>query len=154
MNRQMFEAKLGYLKMVMGVTRRVIDQFPAEKFDFRPAEGARSVAEIVSHMYGQLPDTMNSILAGEAKFSDDKPLTSKAEALNYMTECEAKFWADWPKVTDAQLARELTAWGGEKFSGAQFLNFLYDEHWHHRGQLSAYLRTLGIAPIMIYDYHS
>ncbi|MBI5060191.1 DinB family protein [candidate division KSB1 bacterium] len=151
MNKQMLDAKFGYLRMVLGVTRRIVEQFPTEKFDFRSGEGARSVAEIVSHMYGQLPDTIATLVAGESKFSDDVPLKSKADALKYMADCEAKFWTDWANVTDAQLDKEITAWG-EKFTGAQFANFMYDEHWHHRGQLTAYLRMLGIAPVMIYDY--
>jgi uncharacterized damage-inducible protein DinB len=92
-------------------------------------------------------------MAGEMKFSDDVPLANKAAAQKYMADSEAKFWTDWEQITDAQLSREIEAWG-DKLSGAKFVHFMYDEHWHHRGQLTAYLRMLGIAPMMIYDYPS
>mgnify|MGYP003381101304 CR=1 FL=1 len=41
---------------------------------------------------------------------------------------------------------------GQEFAGWQFITFAYDEHWHHRGQFTVYLRLCGITPLMIYDY--
>lgn len=54
-------------------------------------------------------------------------------------------------ITEAELARTVRSAFGE-FTGAQFLTFLYDEHWHHRGQFYTYLRLMGKEPPMLYDY--
>ena len=40
----------------------------------------------------------------------------------------------------------------EVLAKLEYLEFAYDEHWHHRGQLYTYLRLLGKEPPMLYDY--
>jgi uncharacterized damage-inducible protein DinB len=59
--------------------------------------------------------------------------------------------AGFEALTEAQVQGTIAAYGAE-FRGWQYLGFAYDEHWHHRGQLTVYLRLLGIEPVMIYDY--
>ena len=44
-----------------------------------------------------------------------------------------------------------TPWN-ESFPGFVYINIVYDEHLHHRGQLYAFLRQLGVEPPMMWDF--
>ena len=61
------------------------------------------------------------------------------------------FFEIWDQITDDDLSRTVEAYG-TSFPAVDFLGFTYDEHWHHRGQFTVYLRLRGVEPIMIYDY--
>lgn len=151
MNKQTMDGKYGYFKMVHGVTRRMIDQMPEDKLGFKPAPEVRSFSEIVVHMYAFLDSSMQIVKTG--KFVDDvnPAISSKAELLKFVDSQFAKAMATLDTLTDAQYATNVDAWG-TTFPAWQLPAFAYDEHWHHRGSLTVYLRLNGITPVMIYDY--
>ncbi len=152
MNKQLLEGQFGYFRMVLGVTRRLVEQFPAEKLAVKPTGDVRSAAEIVVHNYQFMREAVDSVLAGSDRTCQGDPkITDKAELLKFMDESVKHFYDGFARITDAQLQTDITAYGSE-FCGWQFLTFCYDEHWHHRGQLTVYLRLLGIEPVMIYSY--
>ena len=151
MNKQQLEGMYGYFRMVLGMSRHLINQFPDDKMDFRPVPESRSVGEIVAHLYTFLPDAQSTVAKGEQVSSPEPKLTTKAEALAYIDSQVEKAFQVFAGLTDAQLSKSIAAYG-EEFAGWQFLSFAYDEHWHHRGQLTVYLRLCGVAPIMLYDY--
>lgn len=142
-----------YFRLVLGVTRRIVDQFPADKMDFRPVKEVRSVAETVVHMYNFLGIAAEIVATGKGINAEEPKITDKAELLKYMDAQTEKTYKQLETLTDEQLAAEIE-WYGSKFAGFKYLMFAYDEHWHHRGALTIYLRMLGIEPIMIYDYYS
>lgn len=152
MNKQMAEGMFGYFRMVLGVTRKIVDQFPADKMNFKPTDAQRTVAETVVHMYYFLLIAMESIRDGKVPENMAEPkISGKAELLAYMdknVEAANKIFAG---LTDDQLAQMIEAWG-MTFPAWQMLTFTNDEHWHHRGALTVYLRLCGIEPIMIYSY--
>ncbi|MFN8548719.1 MAG: DinB family protein [Candidatus Eisenbacteria bacterium] len=151
MTKQQLEPMYGYFKMVLGMTRKLVEQFPEDKMQFRPVAECRTVAELVGHLYGFLVDAQLTAQKGEQVMTPEVKLATKAEALAFMDSQVAKAFEIFSGLNDAQFAKSIEAYG-EKFQGWQFLTFAYDEHWHHRGQLTVYLRLLGIQPIMIYDY--
>ena len=55
------------------------------------------------------------------------------------------------ELSEDQLTANIEAPFGT-FPAWQYFNFMYDEHWHHRGQLYTYIRLLGKTPPMLYDY--
>ena len=55
-------------------------------------------------------------------------------------------------LSDAQIAGMVKTPWGQSFPGFVCVNIIYDEHLHHRGQLYAYLRQLGAAPPMVWDF--
>ena len=56
-------------------------------------------------------------------------------------------------MSDEQLAQQLESPFGT-FPVWQYFAFVYDEHWHHRGQLYTYARLLGKEAPMLYDYEN
>jgi uncharacterized damage-inducible protein DinB len=151
MNKATLEGQFGYFRMVLGMTRKLVEQFPEDKLDFRPVPEVRSVSEIVGHNYQFMVEVATAVASG--KMSDNPPpkFVKKAEMLKWMDEQIAKFYATFATLTDNQIAAKISAWG-EEFPGWQLLGAAYDEHWHHRGQLTVYLRLCGIEPIMLYSY--
>jgi uncharacterized damage-inducible protein DinB len=151
MNKQQLVGKFGYFRMVTAVTRRLMDLFPEDKLNWKPTPEIRSAAEIISHHYGFLGAVVEGVATGKLPNYQEGGFASKAEMFKYMDSHLEKFYAGLDKLTDEQIAGKVEAWG-EKFEGWLMLGFAYDEHWHHRGQLTVYLRLLGIQPTMIYDY--
>lgn len=151
MNRQAFDGWIGYFKMVTAVTRRLVDQFPADKIHYKPTDSVRTVAEIISHTYTFMEVGVRTVIAGKYVEVAEPKLADKAAVLAFMDQQVATLYQLWPQVTDAQLGVMIDAWG-TKLMGASFITFINDEHWHHRGQLTTYLRMIGIEPVMIYDY--
>jgi uncharacterized damage-inducible protein DinB len=151
MNKQTFDGWLHYFKMVTAVTRRLVDQFPADKIHYKPTEGVRTVAEIIAHNYAFMEAGVRTVIDGKFAEVAEPKLADKAAVLAFMDQQVATLLKLWPQVTDAQLGVKIDAWGTQ-MRGADFITFINDEHWHHRGQLTTYLRMLGIQPVMIYDY--
>lgn len=155
-SRKLFIEKLDYMRMVHGITRRVIQAFPEDKLDWTPAEGSRTARQIIAHVYGMLASHAAAVLKGslteeEHNAAERTPEGGVGELLDW---CEARFdefQRDARLATDEQLASKVKFFYGE-FAGGTILMCVLDEHWHHRGQLTVYLRLLGITPPNLYDY--
>jgi uncharacterized damage-inducible protein DinB len=151
MNKQQLTGMYGYFKMVHGVTRRMIDQVPADKIDFKPTPEQRSFGETVVHMYSFLDSSMSTAKAGKFTSDEEVKAASKQEMLDLVDKKFAHAMSTLETITDEELPKVVEAYG-QSFPAWQFPAFAYDEHWHHRGALTVYLRLLGIEPLMIYDY--
>jgi uncharacterized damage-inducible protein DinB len=151
MSKMMIQPRLDYFQMIHGVSRRIIDQMPADKLNYKPTPEVRSWSETVQHMYGSLEAMMKMIQVGKFVEEDKAADLSKAELSKFVDDKFASAMSIWNDVTDAQLNQKVNAWGVD-FDAWQFPFFAVDEHWHHRGALTIYLRMNGIQPVMIYDY--
>ena len=151
MNKQMLAGQWEFFRMVLSVTRKLVEQIPANKLDFRPTPDVRPVSEIVIHMYNMLTDAVTTVLSGKPAMSEEPKFTTKEELLAWMDAQVETAFAGFEHITDAQLAVTMDCWG-DTFTAWQFLDFCYQEHLHHRGQLTVYLRLMGIQPFFIYDF--
>lgn len=149
--KSLLEPKYSYFRMVLGMTRELVQQWPDAKLDFRPVPEVRSAIEILNHMYSFLVEGMETVKNGLHEKHTEPTLGSKEELLAYMDVQVDRFYEMWAELTDQDLLATIEAYG-TTFQGHQFLEFTYDEHWHHRGQLTVYLRMCGVEPLMIYDY--
>lgn len=151
MQKAMFQPRIDYFKMVHGVTRRIVDQMHEDKLNYKPTPEVRTYTELVQHMYGALDALMK--MAKDGKFFEDTSgnIKSKADLNAFVDKMFASAMQTWDSITDADLNRKVEAWG-VSFDAWQLPLFAVDEHWHHRGALTVYLRMNGITPIMIYDY--
>ncbi len=145
------QPKYDYFRMVMGMTRHMVEQFPEDKFDYKPVPEVRSVSELLSHMYAFLVEAAVTVQKGVHTNEEEPKLGGKAEVLAYMDRQVERFYQIWGDLTEENLNSTIEAYG-TSFPAHGFLNFAYDEHWHHRGQLAVYLRMCGVEPLMIYDY--
>jgi uncharacterized damage-inducible protein DinB len=140
-----------YFHKVLGVTRKLLDQLPVDGLDFRPTPGARSTAELVAHAYSMIPDAVATVAKGEFVEGPAPNFTTKEDMLRWADEQIVRGIANFEKLTEAQMMATITVMG-EQFPAWQMLDFTYQEHLHHRGQLTVYLRLMGITPHSIYDF--
>jgi len=158
MDKQTLLQKYGYLDMVHSVTLKAIAQLSDSQLDFRPTPETRTVKELIGHIFGSERVTAETLLTG--KLTQEEGNAAEAEALKLKTTAELIAWArdchqqaksKIEQATEEQIAGTIDVFYGS-FPGWQMVNFAYDEHWHHRGQLYTYLRLMGIEPVMLYSY--
>ena len=139
-------------------TKRLLDIIPDDKLSWRPHPKARSLGELAMHIatlqggvaeFGQ-PDSIEM-----PEFPPDPEATSRAQILEAFSESlkkakdivastdDAQAMAEWKLTKDGQTLMALPRIG---FWRAILLNHNY----HHRGQLSAYLRELDVPLPSIY----
>jgi uncharacterized damage-inducible protein DinB len=167
MNKQALLAQRGYFKMVHGVTLRLIGTFSDEDLDYRPKPDARSVRDLILHIYGMERTFGEGIKQGKLTAEIENKaipetaggkavaatLKTVADCQKYARECHQAGDEALAPLTDEDLARQLESPFGS-YPVWQYFAFTYDEHWHHRGQLYTYARLLGKEPPMLYDYEN
>ena len=80
-------------------------------------------------------------------------LATVADAVEYARMCHDAAERIFRAMSEDDVVRPVNSPFGS-YPAWQYLVFAYDEHWHHRGQLLAYLRLLGKEPPMLYDYQA
>jgi uncharacterized damage-inducible protein DinB len=165
MFKEMITGQRGYFQMVHGVTLKLISAFGDADLDFRPNASTRSVRELILHIYGIEKSLLEGVKAGRvSKETEDAAIPEKPEAapllagmktvdaaLAYARKYHEEADSAFADITEEHLAAQVESPFGT-FAGWQFVNFAYDEHWHHRGQLYTYMRLLGKEPPMLYSY--
>jgi uncharacterized damage-inducible protein DinB len=165
MNKQEFLARCDYFNMVHGVTLRAVGAFSDEELDFRPRPGMRTPRELIFHIYAQERILAEAAQQGrftmEAASSSSPEDEAGASALNALrTASGARQYADachqaaekiFRAMSEDDVVRPVESPMGT-YPAWQYFTFAYDEHWHHRGQIYAYLRLLGKEPPVLYDY--
>lgn len=140
-------------------TRRVFDRIPADKLTWKPHEKSRTLGQLAMHIAG-VPGAIAGMTEGETfdilkgDFEPPSPksteeiqasLNRSAERVEktFQTANEESAYAQWRLMRgDAVLMAvpRVVAWR------SMLLN-----HWyHHRGQLTVYLRLLGIPVPAVY----
>jgi uncharacterized damage-inducible protein DinB len=155
MNQQTHLALWDQMRMRHGITLRVLEQIPADKLASHPIAGMRTPIELVVHMYSGVKLFSESVLAGTVAKYDEKAaaaaITTKAQLLAFVNDA----WAAGDKaaqaVSEAQLAGIVNTPWGDPFPGFAMFGIVTDEYLHHRGQLYAFVRALGMEPVMVWD---
>jgi uncharacterized damage-inducible protein DinB len=167
MNKEALSGIRQYFDMVHGVTLRAIGAFTDAELDYRPTPDMRTVRQLVYHIYGMEKSLALGISAGkltqetesladpvsEASAAAIASLDTVAKLQDYARDCHKIGNETVASITEEELAKVVEAPYGS-FPAWQFFSFIYDEHWHHRGQLYTYLRLLGKEPPMLYDYEN
>lgn len=155
MDRQSHLQMWDQMRTRHGITLRVIEQIPSDQLTSHPIAGMRSPAELVVHMYSTIQQLAEGVLAGAIGESREKSvaggITNREQLLLFVNDA----WAAGDKiagqVTEAQLNGTVQTPWGEPFPGFAMFGFVSDEYLHHRGQLYAFVRALGIEPVMLWD---
>jgi len=156
MNRTSFLSGWDHLRLLHGITLRLVDALPADRLDARPIPNMRTPKELLFHLYGQLVrDVAKGLVSGEIKQTDDAAVASikdKAALTRFVHECWGEADRAAQTVTDAHLAAVVkTPWGMD-MPGNMAWTVIRDEFLHHRGQLYAYVRALGQDVPMMWDF--
>ena len=154
---KMLEPMLSEFREEAKITRRVLDRVPADKLVWRPHPKSMSLGQLALHI-ASIPGRTSKLAqleefdASQAAFDPsaaadlkeiraafDHSVRSAEECLGSMTDEAAV--GNW----------RLTFRGKEVFTQprAGVLRSVMLNHWyHHRGQLSVYLRLLEVVPVI------
>ncbi len=142
----------------------VIDELqniPADKFDFRPAEGVRSVAELAVHimevplmMAGELtrPDTnlkrwpWPKIIAHYAGHIHE--VRTKRELIAALKRTFREGAAKFRDAGELHMLGLIERFDGELGTRLAWFNHGIAHEMYHRGQLAMYQRLMGITPAL------
>jgi uncharacterized damage-inducible protein DinB len=159
MNKTMMAGFWDHFRTMHGVTVRCVEAIPKDKLDARPCKDMRTAKELVTHMYAQMRFVTDGVPKGHIAYTDANDPAEMATIKNHddLVRYAKESWeiADRKvkSLTDAQLeAIVQTEWGGLSFPGWVCIHIVYDEHLHHRGQLYAFLRQLGVEPPFLWDF--
>jgi uncharacterized damage-inducible protein DinB len=153
----MIDALLQELEHEGHTTRRVLERVPDAKLTWRPHKKARTLGELALHV-ASVPGAV-AALASQSRiqapeFTDPSP-KSASELIPALDESLAKAKSLLGGMDDATLNGMWQMMRGEReifaIPRVALLRSIMLNHWyHHRGQLSVYLRELDVAVPSIY----
>jgi uncharacterized damage-inducible protein DinB len=139
-------------------TRRVLARVPADRLDWRPHERSMSMGQLAHHL-AQLPRGIvsaalqpsfdpSALPAPKAPANTEALLATFDDAMEYAR-------ATLSRMPDADLDIPWKVMRGETLvltmpRGAVFRTILLNHSYHHRGQLTVYLRLNGIPLPSVY----
>jgi uncharacterized damage-inducible protein DinB len=151
------ETMVQELKAEAQTTRRVLERVPGDKLQWQPHGKARSLGELAMHI-AIVPGAVAELAAQSPvqvpQFSDPV-LHSTSELLPALDASIAKASQIVGAMSDATITANWRLMHGDRelinLPRMAFLRSIMLNHWyHHRGQLSVYLRELGVAVPSIY----
>jgi uncharacterized damage-inducible protein DinB len=139
------------------VTQRVLDRVPGDKLTWKPHPRSSSLGQLAMHIavgQGRLAEMVAKDTHEIGNITQPQPGSQK-EILEAFTQSTAAALETLKKLNDSQL---MTAWtltkGGKVLLSAPRIGFirsiLMNHFYHHRGQLSVYLRLLDVPVPSIY----
>jgi len=155
----MSEALLQEISQEAAITRRVLDRVPGDKLDWRPHLKSMSLGQLAMHV-ATIPGNISGLLradefdASQANFAPPTP--NSVEEIITAFDASLKTAEDYLRSLDEQTAAaswRLAFKGKEIFTAprSNVIRSIMLNHWyHHRGQLSVYLRLLEVPLPVIY----
>ena len=139
-------------------TRRVLERVPENQLDWRPHKKARTLGQLAMHVAivpGGVAEFVASPSPVQAPDFSDPKLNTASELVPTLDQSIAKARKVLGGMEDTELMATWQLMQGERelFSGPRMtmLRSIMLNHWyHHRGQLSVYLRALDIPIPSIY----
>jgi len=138
-----------------------VESIPADRFDFRPAKGARTLAELVRHIvesavmgYGELtrPDGDFRRLPPEQFFAEhaaNVPAgTTKEELLDLLRSTHAQGERLFRDAGEVGMLQRIRRFDGLTSTRLAWLWHLIDHESYHRGQVAMYARQIGLIPAL------
>lgn len=139
----LFKFLHGWLQQESQTTRKVLAAVPNSNLDYCPdAKGMKGLA-LASHIATSEYAFLDGILKGNFVFDEASTHTSPGEVVNFYDEQVIQgVISKLADLTPEQLAEplEFYVW---KSPRVEFLQWAIVHSVHHRGQLSAYLRSMG-----------
>lgn len=156
MNRQTLDSMWEQFRLSNGVTLRAVQAIPDDKLGAAPVANMRTTRELVDHIYSYVKAIPQAVVTGEITAADVEPqlgrMQTAQDAVAYARECFQEADEAVRQITDEHLAGMVKTHWGPTFPGFMMMTVLYDEHLHHRGQLYAYLRAMGVEPPFIWGF--
>lgn len=132
------------LEDAQGKLLQLAEAFPADKYDWRPAEGIRSVSEVFMHVTGtyyMLGGGFGVEVPSDARALEQN-VTTKSEVIARM---KASFAAINQGIGSADLSTQAQLFGQQVTLTDTALLLVSHTH-EHLGQMIAYARSNGVVP--------
>jgi uncharacterized damage-inducible protein DinB len=152
------DGMLQELEQEAQTTRRVLERVPDNQLAWRPHEKARTLGELALHV-ATVPGGVAELIASPSpaqapQFVDPSP-KSASELIPALDHSIAKAKKALGGMNDAAVMGTWRMMRGERelfaVPRAALLRSIMLNHWyHHRGQLTTYLRQLGVRIPSIY----
>jgi len=152
------DSLLQELEMEAATTRRVLERIPDDQLSWRPAARSRTLGELAQHIAAN-PGSVCMLASQNPATPDfnqvDPVPASTAELLATLDASMAQARQVLSAMSDGDLLEtwRMTAGGHEVMAMPRMalLRTVMLNHWyHHRGQLSVYLRQVGVPVPSIY----
>ena len=155
----MLEPMINELRQETATTRRVLERVPGDKLSWKPHQKSMSLGQLALHV-ASIPSQVAGLAqleefdASEANFHP--PQANSVEEILAALDVSLRTAEDYVASLDEKTATatwRLTSRGKEVFTmpRAGLLRTIMLNHWyHHRGQLSVYLRLLEVPVPAIY----
>ena len=154
----LIDGMLQELEQEAQTTRRVLERVPDNKLSWRPHEKARTLGELALHI-AMVPGAVAELVATQStvqapQFTDLSP-ASAAELITALDESIAKAKKVLGGMDDTALMATWRMMQGERELFAlpriALLRSVMLNHWyHHRAQLTVYLRLLDVPVPAVY----
>jgi uncharacterized damage-inducible protein DinB len=156
----MFEPLLNEFQVEAACTRRVLERIPADKLSWRPHPRSMSLGQLAQHIAG-VPGRFSEVIVKDhheadpqnfANFPSPENLGALLATFDQGVRAGEDFLAG---LTEAAALQDWTLMLGGKpiFTKPRMavIRMIMLNHWyHHRGQLSVYLRLLDVPVPSIY----
>ena len=154
---RMIDALLQELEQEAKTTRRVLERVPADKLAWKPHDKSMSLGQLALHVAtcpGNIAE-ISQISPFEAPSFIQEPAKSAAELVPALEKSVARAREILGSMDDADLGKmwRVVADGQEVMAlpvGAVLRTIMLNHWYHHRGQLSVYLRQVGALVPSIY----
>jgi predicted dithiol-disulfide oxidoreductase (DUF899 family)/uncharacterized damage-inducible protein DinB len=158
-SHKMMEPTIAEYQSEVEITRRILKRVPADKLTWKPHDKSMTLGQLAQHI-ATIPDGVSALAqrdgfdVSQAKFVPPQP-----EDLNQvLTSFEAAVVEGGKRLqsmTDEEAMAPWTMTAGDKtvftMPRAGIVRTIMLNHWyHHRGQLSVYLRLLEVPVPVIY----
>ena len=155
----MLEPMLNEIREEAAITKRILERVPADKLSWKPHRKSMSLGQLAIHV-ATIPGNVSKLAqldefdVSQANF--EPPAPKNLEEIHAAFDQSVQAAEDCLKGMSEQAARgnwRLTAKGKEVFTKPRVsvLRSIMLNHWyHHRGQLSVYLRLLEVPVPVIY----
>jgi uncharacterized damage-inducible protein DinB len=154
-----FESIVNEFRHETATTKRVLDRIPADKLTWRPHPKSMSLGVLAMHIATVPGNIVNLIQTNEVELNPEnftpptpKNLAEIHSAMDRSAESAEKFLSELDDKT-AYATWRLMSNGREIFAQPRIgvVRAIMLNHWyHHRGQLSVYLRLLNVPVPSIY----
>lgn len=159
MSKETLDETWEHFRQKYGVYLRLLEAMPEDRLGAHPIPGMRSPAELAVHVSGTIVrDIMEGVAKGEitadesAEDATAAKLGGKAALLAFARECFARADAAVKRIGDRELAAMVPTPWNATWPGWLAVLIMGDEFMHHRGQLYAFARALGVEPPFMWSY--
>lgn len=145
---------IGEIKHEASLTRKLLAAVPLDKKDWKPHEKSMSLGRLATHI-AENPQWASRILANDTFEFGGKPANPRVagntdELLGILDKNVEEAVKDLEKATDADMEKIWTVKRGDMVlfntpKKVAIRGWAFSHQFHHRGQLTVYLRLLGIA---------